>query len=249
MIADTSAYTGVGPSIAVRDVSRAFTTGKVRTQVLTDVSLDVYPGELTLVMGPSGSGKTTLLAIMSGLLQPDAGRVEVLGGALGALGEQALDRLRLEHFGFVFQGFNLFSALTALDQVKLVLKYLGVEGSEADRRARAALAEVDLLAYAHLRPLELSGGQKQRVAIARSLVKNPRLIFADEPTSALDSASGAVVTNLLHKAAREHGATVVIVTHDPRLLQHADRVIHLEDGRVVRDERPTSIVHGEVGHA
>jgi putative ABC transport system ATP-binding protein len=249
MISDTRSLPEVRHTLAVRRVFRAFTSGKVKTPVLTDVSLEVYPGELTLIMGPSGSGKTTLLAIMSGLLQPDSGRVEVLGQTIGELAERDLDRLRLEHVGFAFQGFNLFSALTALEQVKLILKYLGIEGIDADRRARAALAEVDLLSCAHLRPLELSGGQKQRVAIARSLVKDPRIIFADEPTSALDSANGAVVTDLLHKAARHRGATVVIVTHDPRLLQHADRVIQLEDGRIVRDERPRASIGEETGHA
>lgn len=225
------------PSLVAHGISRAFVSGKVRTQVLKEISVALHPGELTLVMGPSGSGKSTLLAILGGLLMPDTGSVTALEVELTALDESALDRFRLHHVGFIFQGFNLFPALTALEQVALVLQYLDIDSATAKRKAHAALEEVQLSPYATLRPLELSGGQKQRVAIARSLVKNPKIIFADEPTSALDSASGDVVVALLHRAARSHGATVVIVTHDGRLLRHADRVLYLEDGVIVRDER------------
>ena len=146
---------------------------------------------------------------------------------------------RLQNCGFIFQGFNLFSALTALEQVLLVLQYAGITGAAAQARAEQALAEVDLTPRATLRPLELSGGEKQRVAIARSLVKNPPLLFADEPTSALDSHNGERVIALLHHAARVRNATILIVTHDPRLLKHADRVLYLEDGVITRDEGAT----------
>lgn len=226
------------PAIAARDVRRSFSTGSVRQDVLKGVSIDIHAGELTLIMGPSGSGKTTLLAILSGLLKPDSGTIEALGIAITALAPAHLERFRLDHCGFVFQGFNLFAALTALEQVELVLKYIGVGADDARARSERALAEVDLMPQAHKRPAALSGGQKQRVAIARSLVKDPYLIFADEPTSALDGVSGGIVTALLHRAARERNAAVIVVTHDHRLLPHADRVIHLEDGRITRDERP-----------
>jgi putative ABC transport system ATP-binding protein len=226
------------PAIIARDLHRSFLAGSVRQDVLKGMSIDIQCGQLTLIMGPSGSGKTTLLSILGGLLKPDAGRVEALGIDLTTLAPDRLDRFRLEHCGFVFQGFNLFAALNAAEQVELVLKYLGVDAAAARTRAARALADVGLAAHAHQRPSALSGGEKQRVAIARSLVKQPRLIFADEPTSSLDSASGSIVTALLHRAARERDAAVIVVTHDHRLLPHADRVVYLEDGRITRDERP-----------
>ena len=225
------------PALSSRRISKAFVTGKVRQQVIKDSSLDILPGELTLVIGPSGSGKSTLLSMLSGLLRPDTGQVLALGVDLWSLGETALDRFRLENCGFVFQGFNLFNALTALENVILPLQDLGVWGAEAAARAQRALDEVGLHDRTHLRPAELSGGEKQRVAIARALVKNPALIFADEPTSALDKSNGQIVIDLLKRIAADHGATVLGVTHDPRLLSHADRVIELEDGNVVRDRR------------
>ena len=225
------------PTITARALKRSFQTGAIETPVLRGVTLDIFPGELTLIMGPSGSGKSTLLAVLSGLLKPDHGEVRVLDNDLTVLNDDALDRFRLQNCGFIFQGFNLFSALTALEQVLLVLQYADVTGAAAQMRAEQALAEVDLTPRATLRPLELSGGEKQRVAIARSLVKNPPLLFADEPTSALDSHNGERVIALLHHAARVRNATIVIVTHDPRLLKHADRVLHLEDGVITRDQR------------
>lgn len=225
------------PTLRSLGISKAFVSGKIRNQVIKDSSVDILPGELTLVVGPSGSGKSTMLSMMSGLLRPDTGQVLALGTDLWTLSERDLDRFRLKNCGFVFQGFNLFNALTALENVILPLQYLGVSAPEAARRAQGALDEVGLHDRAHLRPAELSGGEKQRVAIARALVKEPALIFADEPTSALDKTNGQIVVDLLKRIAREHGATVLGVTHDPRLLSHADRVIHLEDGVIVRDER------------
>ena len=229
------------PTLSSRNISKAFLSGKIRQQVIEDSSIDILPGELTLVVGPSGSGKSTLLSMMSGLLRPDTGHVIALGTDLWVLDENSLDRFRLKNCGFVFQGFNLFNALTALENVILPLQYLGVRGVELTKRAQRALDEVGLHERSHLRPAELSGGEKQRVAIARALVKNPALIFADEPTSALDKTNGQIVIDLLKRIAAEHGATVLGVTHDPRLLSHADRVIQLEDGVVVQDQRATDI--------
>ena len=197
----------------------------------------MYPGELTLLVGPSGSGKSTMLSILSGLLHPDTGVVLALGIDVWSLNEKKLDMFRLEHCGFIFQGFNLFTSLSALDNVILPLQYLGVTGKEAQNRARHALEEVGLGGRIHLRPLELSGGEKQRVAIARALVKRPKMIFADEPTSALDKSNSEIVITLLHEIATQHNATVLGVTHDPRLLSHADRVIQLEDGVLKQDHR------------
>lgn len=237
----------ISPSLSSRGISKAFVTGKIRQQVIKDSSLDILPGELTLIVGPSGSGKSTMLAMMSGLLRPDTGHVFALGTDLWTLDEDAIDRFRLQHCGFVFQGFNLFNALTALENVILPLQYLGARGAYASRRAQHALDEVGLHERSHLRPAELSGGEKQRVAIARALVKDPALIFADEPTSALDKMNGQVVIDLLKRIAANHGATVLGVTHDPRLLSHADRVIRLEDGMVVDDRRPSNSLNDATG--
>jgi len=219
-------------------LKKAFVTGTVRTDVLRGLSIEIAAGELTLVSGPSGCGKSTLLAILSGLLRPDAGRAIALGQDLSRLKPRELERFRLHHTGFVFQGFNLFPALDAIEQVALPLGYLGLNDSTARDRARAALVEVGLESRMRLRPAELSGGEKQRVAIARALAKQPQLVFADEPTSALDAANGQIVIDTLHRIARTHGATVLCVSHDPRLIAHADRVLAMEDGRILSDRRP-----------
>ena len=225
------------PALTARDIHRAYTTGNMVNPVLRGISLHIYPAELTLVVGPSGSGKSTLLAILSGLLRPDQGEVSALSTDLWSLPQKRLDRFRQDHCGFIFQGFNLFSALTAIEQVMLPLTYMGWQEDRARSAAERYLDECGLSKQRHLRPLELSGGEKQRVAIARALVKEPRLVFADEPTSALDGENGQMVIALLHRSASTHGATVLAVSHDPRLMKHADRVIHLEDGRIIRDER------------
>lgn len=225
------------PTLISHHLAKSFVTGTISQRVIHDISLEIYPGELTLVVGPSGSGKSTLLSMLSGLLRPDSGQVLALDTDLWTLTDEAIDTFRLQHCGFVFQGFNLFGSLTACENVILPLQYLGIKGTDAEQRAKNALDEVGLGPRSRQRPAELSGGEKQRVAIARALVKNPQLIFADEPTSALDKANGQIVIDLLKRIAREHGATVLGVTHDPRLLAHADRVISLEDGVVSKDER------------
>ena len=212
---------------------KGFKSGRSKVEVLKSVDFQASHGELSLIMGPSGSGKSTLMACMSGLLRPDDGRVAALGQDLWKLPERKIDRFRLDHCGFVFQGFNLFPALTALQQVQVVLKYQGVPRAQARERAMRSLAEVGMKPRVNQHPSELSGGEKQRVAIARCLAKAPQLIFADEPTSALDGENGAVVMRLLHRAAKEMGAAVICVTHDIRLEVYADRVIHLEDGRIL----------------
>ena len=225
------------PTLQATDISKTFVTGSISQQVIKQSSLTVYSCELTLLVGPSGSGKSTLLSMLSGLLHPDTGSVMALDTNLWSLGEKELDMFRLEHCGFIFQGFNLFGSLSALDNVILPLQYMSITGDEAQNRARQALEEVGLGGRSHLRPLELSGGEKQRVAIARALVKRPQMIFADEPTSALDKTNSEIVITLLQSIAGQHNATVLGVTHDPRLLSHADRVIHLEDGILKQDHR------------
>lgn len=224
-------------SLRVRGLEKSYAVQSIRTQALSDVSLALYPGELSLISGPSGCGKSTLLSLMSGLSRPDRGEVRALGTDLCALDDAARDAFRLVHCGFVFQGFNLFPALDALEQVQLVLDYCGIPHDVGRRAAARVLGMVGLGRRQHLRPAELSGGEKQRVAIARAIVKRPRLLFADEPTSALDSVNGAIVTDLLREIAHRSGTIVVCVSHDPRLIARADRVIEMEDGRLRRDSR------------
>ncbi|KDE89857.1 ABC transporter ATP-binding protein [Stenotrophomonas maltophilia] len=226
----------VAPTLQADALEKGFMSGDVQVPVLRGLSLDIYPGELTLVSGPSGCGKSTLLSLLSGLSAPDGGRVHALGQDVGHMTRGEVERFRLHHVGFVFQGFNLFPALTALEQVQLPLGYRGMRNRESEPLARKALEEVGLSHRSHMRPAQLSGGEKQRVAVARAFAKSPTLIFADEPTSALDAENGQRVIDILHRYARAHGATVLCVSHDPRLIRHADRVIAMEDG-MVRDDR------------
>ena len=224
-------------AIQAHGVYKRFKTGRSHIEVLKRVDFDANHGEVTMVMGPSGSGKSTLVAALSGLLRPDEGQVSALNQDLWSLRPGKLDRFRLDHCGFIFQGFNLFSALTALQQVQIVLKYQGYPPKVARERAANALMEVGLEHKLGQRPSELSGGEKQRVAIARAIAKDPRLLFADEPTSALDGENGLIVIKLLQRAAKQFGAAVICVTHDTRLEAFADRVIHLEDGLILSDHR------------
>jgi putative ABC transport system ATP-binding protein len=224
-------------AIVARGLSKRFKTGRTYIDVLRSVDFEALHGEVTMVMGPSGSGKSTLVAALSGLLRPDAGAVNAMGEEIWSYRPARIDRFRLDHCGFIFQGFNLFPALTALQQVEIILKYKGYSRADARRKAATALTEVGLEMRMNQRPSELSGGEKQRVAIARAIAKDPQLLFADEPTSALDGENGQVVIKLLQRAAKQFGAAVICVTHDPRLEVYADRIIHLEDGCVTSDRR------------
>jgi putative ABC transport system ATP-binding protein len=226
-------------ALEAKKLVKTFKTSRTqKIEVLKGIDFDADHGDVTMVMGPSGSGKSTLIAALSGLQRPDSGTVRALSHAsLWKLGSGKIDQFRLDHCGFIFQGFNLFPALTAHQQVTTVLKYKGLSARAAAEKAEASLSEVGLGARMHQRPSELSGGEKQRVAIARALAKEPQLLFADEPTSALDGENGQVVIRLLRRAATEHGAAVICVTHDPRLEAWADRIIHIEDGRILDDVR------------
>jgi putative ABC transport system ATP-binding protein len=224
------------PAVSARGLVKRFKTGRTHATVLREVDFEAEAGHVTMVMGPSGSGKSTLIAALSGLLRPDSGKVTVLGQELWRLPAGKIDRFRLDHCGFIFQGFNLFPALTAYEQVAAVLRYKGLKHKAARERAIEALTEVGLAPRMRQRPSELSGGEKQRVAIARALAKAPSLVFADEPTSALDGESGQMVVRLLRRAATDHGAAVICVTHDPRLEAFADRVVRIEDGQVLSDQ-------------
>jgi putative ABC transport system ATP-binding protein len=225
------------PALQGVHLSRSFGEGETKTTVLYDVSIELFSGQITLLMGPSGSGKSTLLAILSGLLHPDSGTVMALGHDLWAMSDLERERFRLRHCGFIFQGYNLFNALTARQQLEMVLRWgEGASAGEARRRAEEMLDLLGLAKKAHLRPTELSGGEKQRVAIGRALIKEPNFCFADEPTSALDWKAGQQVIELLRSAAHDRGATVLVVAHDARIIEHVDRVVHMEDGRLWQQE-------------
>lgn len=221
-------------AVVARSVEMTYYTGAEPYQVLQGVNLDIRRGDIELLMGPSGSGKTTLLSILAGILTPTAGNVRLLGQEITQMSRDRLAQFRLENIGFIFQGFNLFPALTAAENVEVALKVKGMRGKAARRRmARELLDQVKLLDKADQLPRDLSGGQKQRVAIARALTGDPQLIMADEPTASLDSHSGHAVIELLRQLAKENNRTVLIVTHDPRLIDVADRVVYLEDGKLI----------------
>ncbi len=223
-------------TINIKHVSHGFLTGKIMQPVLADINLSVLSGELTLIIGPSGSGKSTLLATISGLLRPNHGHICIFNQNIMSLNDRALEQFRFKHCGFVFQGYNLFNSLTALENVLLPLNYgYPIEREEAEQRAYNALKIVGMANKQTMRPIELSGGEKQRVAIARALIKNPPLLFADEPTSALDKVSGQNIIDILRTIAHKRNATVVAVSHDHRLISHADRIITIEDGRIKHD--------------
>ena len=219
-------------TIAAQGVEMVFRSGTQEFRVLKDIDLEIPKGDIQLLMGPSGSGKTTLLSILAGLLTPSEGQVYLLGQDITAMNRPQLSKFRREHIGFIFQGFNLFPALTAAENVEVALNLKGIRGRCAQEQARSWLDQVGLGDKCDRLPRDLSGGQKQRVAIARALVGSPQLIMADEPTAALDSHSGHATIELLRKLAKEEGATVLIVTHDPRIVDVADRIVCLEDGQL-----------------
>lgn len=223
-------------AISVRGLTKTYEEGSAAVPALRRIDLDVNAGELMLLMGPSGSGKTTLLSIMGCILTATSGSVRVAGTEVTKLREKELPRIRLENIGFVFQGFNLFPTLTAGENVELMLDLKGVRGSVAKKRAGELLEQVGLSDKYNSFPSDLSGGQKQRVAIARALAGDPKIILADEPTAALDSHTGRTVMQMMRELAHEHGRAVVIVTHDSRVLEFADRTVRIEDGMIARSK-------------
>jgi putative ABC transport system ATP-binding protein len=219
--------------VRLRDVGYAYGEGELRRPVLREVSLDVAPGEIVLLTGPSGSGKTTLLTLIGALRAMQSGSAVVLGEELMGAGEGTRVRLR-RRIGFIFQNHNLLGFLTARQNVAMALEQDGTMQERA-RLARAGemLAAVGLAEHADRLPAKLSGGQRQRVAVARALAARPGLVLADEPTAALDRASGQEVVRLLRDLARGRGVPILLVTHDPRILDIADRIVAMEDGRIV----------------
>ena len=219
--------------IEVQGITKRYTEGPLVVDAVRGVSLVVEPGELVLLGGPSGSGKTTLLSMMGCILKPTSGAVCLMGEPVTRWDESSLPRLRRRHVGFIFQHFNLFSALNAAENVALALELKGMRGPAAIRKARDLLEAVGLGPRWNFLPRDLSGGEKQRVSIARALAGDPPIILADEPTGNLDSKTGRQAMELIRELTRRERKSTVIVTHDPRIEDLADRVHRMEDGRLV----------------
>lgn len=248
-----SAAPAASLAASVRGLNKSFGDGSSRLHVLKDVDLDVRLGDITMLIGPSGCGKTTLISILAGTLKPDNGTAElqVLQSDLQKLGTGAITRFRAQNIGFIFQAFNLIPTLTLAENVSVPLLIQGMGARAAEKKARDVLAQVGLGDRTKNRPNQLSGGQQQRVAIARALVHEPRLIICDEPTAALDAKNGQLVMELFENVARSPERAVMIVTHDNRIFQHADRIASMDDGRIVEvhdmDEThplPENLRHG-----
>jgi putative ABC transport system ATP-binding protein len=221
--------------LAAEEVNITYGSGAAAVPALRNVSLELFSGRLVLVMGPSGSGKTTLLSVLGCMLVPDRGDVRLGGRSVRALSESQRVDVRRESIGYVFQAFRLFRALSALDNLLVSLDIAGQRGEAAKARAEEGLAAVGLAEKWRLKPGELSGGEKQRVAIARALINDPPIVLADEPTASLDWRSGEGIAAMLLKIALERGKLVVVVTHDPRMTPFGQRIVTMEDGRVVDD--------------
>lgn len=231
--------TDAGPAVVVRDIHKSFGAGPGRVPILRGVSLTVARGETVFLVGPSGSGKTTLLSVMGCLLTPDAGAVQILGRELTNRSPEERTAFRRENLGFIFQSFNLFPTLSALDNVRLAMTIRAVGRRAARARAMELLEQVGLGRRAHTRPARLSTGECQRVAIARSLANDPTVMFADEPTASLDADNGQIVLGLLSSLVRVRNAALVVVTHDDRIFPFADRIVRLDDGRVATAATPS----------
>jgi putative ABC transport system ATP-binding protein len=224
------------PVIELQDITKTYQMGEVKVHALRGASLDVHEGEILTIMGPSGSGKSTMMNIIGCLDQPTSGTYRLEGDDVSHLHDNELAAIRNRRIGFVFQTFNLLARTTALQNVTLPLIYAGVARSERRAKAREALESVGLGHRLDHLPTELSGGQQQRVAIARALVNSPSIILADEPTGNLDSKSGAEVMAVLQGLNRERGMTVILVTHDPVIARHTERIVHLYDGAITGNE-------------
>ena len=236
--ADEAVIGGDDVAVRCRGLTKAFGDGDARVMALRGVDMDVYAGQMTLLVGESGCGKTTLISVIAGLLEPTEGTVGVLGQDLRKMRGSRLVNFRGKNIGFVFQQYNLLPALNAAENAAVPLLIAGVRRQEAVARATKILDAVGLGSRAWSLPSQLSGGQQQRVAIARALVHEPKLLVCDEPTAALDAQSGKTVMELLRRVAVQPGRAVIVVTHDSRVFGFGDRIVHMSDGRVVNVETP-----------
>ncbi len=222
--------------VEARRLTKWFGIAQARTVALKDVSLSVSYGEMLYIVGPSGSGKTTLLSVISGILRPNDGSVIVKGTALWSLNADDLARFRLNNIGFVFQDYHLFPKLSALENVAIPLILRRIPWKEAEERARRYLDVVGLHDKAFLPPYKLSGGEQQRVAIARAIVSEPDILIFDEPTASLDGETGRTIISFVRNRVLSEHKTIIVVTHDVRIFEFADRILHMEDGRIIQTE-------------
>lgn len=227
----------IKPVLEAVDIVKDLGEGAAMVRAVKGVSLSLVPGELTLLMGPSGSGKTTLLSILGCIMAPTSGTVMIDGQSTAGLSPEQLAKIRRDHLGFIFQSYNLFPTLNAIENVRIALDVRGVTGFDATSRAEEVLRDVGLGHRLMNYPGNLSGGEQQRVAVARAIASSPSIVLADEPTAALDSENGHAVMALLSRIAKEQNRSVLAVTHDPRTLSYADRVVRIEDGKIVGEER------------
>jgi putative ABC transport system ATP-binding protein len=223
--------------IEATDIVQVLGQGAGRVDALKSINMSLVGGELTLLMGPSGSGKTTLLSVLGCMLSPTGGSLRIRGRSTTGLGSEELARVRRENVGFVFQSYHLFPTLTAAENIRLALDVRGDRSPLTRAKVEKALATVSLSHKAKAFPRELSGGEQQRVAIARAIVGDPSIVLADEPTAALDSENGQAVMTMLAQIAKDPDRALFIVTHDPRIMPFADRILRIEDGRIVGDRR------------
>jgi putative ABC transport system ATP-binding protein len=230
------------PSVVCRGLTKAYATPTGSVPALRGIDLSVRPREVLFLVGPSGCGKTTLISIVDGVLRRDAGQCLIFGSDLDTLPPSAATEFRRDNIGFVFQSYNLIPSLSVLDNVMIPLLLRGARHAAAADAAVASLAAVGLGQHADKTPAELSGGQQQRVAIARAIVHAPRLVVCDEPTSALDHTTGREIMSLLRSLAHDRGATLIVVTHDQRIYDQADRIAEMDDGRIIAVRASTELV-------
>jgi putative ABC transport system ATP-binding protein len=238
---ETSVIESSAPAISIAHLNHYYGQGALRKQVLFDINLQIDRGEIIIMTGPSGSGKTTLLTLMGSLRTVQDGNLSILGQALLNASQEQMTLAR-RNIGYIFQAHNLLNFLTAYQNVEMALEIQDITAAEADTRIRTVLSAVGLVDRMDYYPSDLSGGQKQRVAIARALVSQPKIILADEPTAALDKRSGRDVVEIMEKLAREQGCTILLVTHDNRILDLADRIIYMEDGYLTNPANVDAIV-------
>lgn len=219
-------------AVHVRGVSKNFITGSTIVHALKDVNFDARFGELLMIVGPSGCGKTTLLSVIAGTLRFDSGEIDVFGDSLHSMSEKQVTNFRKKNVGFIFQQYHLIDTLTSSENVSIPLILNGYDRAEATRKADEELVKVGLGGRQGEKPSNFSGGQQQRVAIARALIHEPRLVICDEPTAALDAENGARIMELLVDIARNPNRTVIVVTHDSRIFKYANRVVHMDDGKI-----------------
>ena len=220
------------PIIRIRGLKKVYRVGEERVRALNGVDLDIYPGEFVCIIGRSGSGKSTLLNMMAGLEKPSRGSIVIAGEHLEKMNEKQLVDFRLRHIGFIFQQFNLFPSMTAVENVTMPLVYRGVSARKRKAAALKMLKDLGLSKHVNHKPSQMSGGQQQRVGIARALVSNPEVIFADEPTGNLDSRTSEEILSLIQAMAKRDNHTLVMVTHDPSVAAQADRVVNILDGLI-----------------